>query len=73
MIVNLITVLVLARLTPPITTFGSGTLVINTLISKDEDNASISQHIGWVIAIFDITSLLLMSGGMTAIQYICII
>ncbi|WP_192890273.1 BCCT family transporter [Vibrio bathopelagicus] len=56
-----------------ITTSDSGTLVINTLTSKDEDNAPISQRIGWVIAFSGITSLLLMSGGMTAIQSLLVI
>jgi len=56
-----------------ITTSDSGTLVINTLTSKDEENAPISQRIGWVAVISIITSLLLMSGGMTAIQSLLVI
>lgn len=56
-----------------ITTADSGVLVINTLTSKHKEEAPLYQRIGWVAIIAIITSLLLMNGGMTAIQSILVI
>lgn len=56
-----------------ITTSDSGTLVINTLTSEQQENAPIYQRVFWVVAISVITIMLLHSGGMGAIQSVLVI
>lgn len=56
-----------------ITTADSGTLVINILTSRDKDQAPVWQRIFWVVSVSLVTALLLMVGGMSAIQAVLII
>ena len=56
-----------------ITTADSGTLVINILTSQDGDLAPVWQRIFWVVSVSIVTILLLMVGGMGAIQAVLII
>ncbi|ETX09691.1 choline transporter [Marinomonas ushuaiensis DSM 15871] len=56
-----------------ITTADSGTLVINILTSEYGDQAPAWQRIFWVVAVSTITALLLLVGGMGAIQAVLII
>lgn len=56
-----------------ITTADSGTLVINILTSQHKDQAPVWQRIFWVVLVSAVTALLLMVGGMGAIQAVLII
>lgn len=56
-----------------ITTADSGTMVINILTSSYEDRAPAHQRVFWVLVEAAITALLLLSGGMSAIQTTLII
>lgn len=56
-----------------ITTADSGTLVINILTSQQGDQAPVWQRIFWVVSVSVVTALLLMVGGMGAIQAVLII
>lgn len=55
-----------------ITTADSGTMVINMLTSASKDRAPAHQRIFWVAIVSGITSLLLLVGGMSAIQAVLI-
>jgi len=56
-----------------ITTADSGTMVINILTSEHGDKAPVWQRIFWVVAVSTVTALLLLVGGMSAIQAVLII
>lgn len=55
-----------------ITTADSGTMVINILTSRLEDNAPKKERIFWVAIVSGITAMLLIVGGMSAIQSVLI-
>jgi choline/glycine/proline betaine transport protein len=55
-----------------ITTADSGTMVINMLTSASEDKAPAHERIFWVATVSGITSILLLAGGMSAIQSVLI-
>ncbi|MDX1488609.1 MAG: BCCT family transporter, partial [Acidiferrobacterales bacterium] len=55
-----------------ITTADSGTMVINILTSRHEDKAPKTERVFWVAIVSGITAMLLIVGGMSAIQSVLI-